>query len=133
MARSEKTVDLSKYNLDIRGVTMRQCDGNDTIEAASRVVPTGDGDIHPRLFGIMHRQQMIAQSIVGYVDANGAAKKCSGPCVESLGWSNQTREFLATVYDYLNDIESDVLEGFKKELAGGSDASKTSPATSSGT
>lgn len=130
MARTkEKTVDLRKYSLDIQEVTVRKCNGDDTIDAASRVVPTGDGDIHPRLFGIMHRQQMIAQSIVSYTDANGKLVKCSGPCVESLGWDNQTREFIATIYDHLNDVEGDVLEGFKKELAGVGSVPATTPAT----
>lgn len=112
---SKKTVDLSGYrDLDITSITMRSVNAEDTLAAAARCTPPdGASIVHPNLFNIMLRQQLLIESIV---EVNG--KPCNGPCLEAMTWSTRTREFLGEIFDYLNAIDDKERSDFQKGLAG---------------
>ena len=113
-----KTVDLREIrDLDLMEVTLRSVNGDDAVEAASRCVPPDGRPVDQNLFGMMIRQQMVAQSIVGFTSIDGMKIKCTGPCLESLQWSARTREFVGEIFDYLNGVSADERESFQKALA----------------
>ncbi len=121
-----KTVDLTPYrDLDIKSIEVRPMTGADTLVAAARCVTPGGEPVVPELFGLMLRQQMIAEAIVA-VDG----KKCHGPCIQSVDWNARTREFVGETYDYVNGLSNDEREAFRKALAG---ASGAQPGTTSTT
>lgn len=111
-------MDLSKYrDLDIKGITMRSVNGNDSLDAASRCVPPDGKDLDGNLFMMLLRQQIIAQSIVSYTNLSGEVVKTNGvACLESLDWSGRTREFLGVLFDHLNGVSSDEREDFHRAL-----------------
>ena len=125
MPKLKKTIDLTKYGLDIKKIEMQTLDGNDHIAAAMRVLPLDGKPMDPHLFRIMLQAQMIAGSItkVDGVDQPGS-------CQDSIKWSIRTREFVGIAFDYMNGISGDEREGFMAELAGGSAPPATTPATS---
>jgi len=113
-----KTVDLSEIrDLDISEVTMRAVNGDDAVEAASRCVPPDGRPVDSNLFGLMIRQQMVAQSITSFVTVDGVRTKCNGPCLESLTWAARTREYVGEIFDYLNGVSREERESFQKALA----------------
>lgn len=122
-----RTFDLSSYrDVDVKSVTFRSVNGNDTLDASARCVPPDGGKIDQNVFILLMRQQIVAQSILSYVDANGKSVTCSGPCLESIGWSSRTREFLAEIFDHMNGVSEEERENFRKSLTstpGSSDVS----------
>lgn len=115
---AQRFFDLSKYrDLDVKGVTMRSLNGNDTLDAASRCVPPDGGSVDGNLFVMLLRQQMLAQSIVSYMNNDGATVKVTGvACLESVAWSGRTREFIGEIFDHLNGVKPDEREDFRKAL-----------------
>lgn len=119
----KRTIDLSQYNLDIKSITMRTVNSQDMLEAAARCVPPDGGDINAYIFQLMHRSQMTIQAIEA-VDG----KPVVGIHVQADRWSLQTMEFVREIYDFMNGVESDVRESFRKGLAA-APASTTQPPT----
>lgn len=112
-----RTFDLSKYrDLDIKSVTVRSVNGNDTLDAAARCIPPDGGNLDQNVFVLLMRQQIIAQSILSYTDANGKTVSCTGPCLDSIGWSARTREFLGEIFDHMNGVSAEEREDFRKSL-----------------
>lgn len=115
-----KSVDLSKWrDLDITYITIRETCARDTMDAASRSLPTDGREIQPQEFGLEMRIQAIAGAIVEYADRDGQRRECRGPCLEYRDWSNRTREFVGEIYDYLNGMSPKERDDFQKALAGG--------------
>lgn len=114
---TEKTFDLTKYpNLDIKSITMRQINGNDTVEAASRCIPMDGKPLDPQMFSLMMRQQTIVQSIVAI---NG--KRCEGPPIgDYMGWANRTVEFVGEIHDYMNGMSREERDNFRATLVASS-------------
>jgi hypothetical protein len=114
-----KKVDLSSIrDIDIKSITVRSVNGEDTLDAAVRVVPGEGQQIDGNIFNIMMRQHMIAQSITE-VDGKAVTGPC---CLESLRWSARTREFVGEIYDFVNGVDPKERENFMKALAGGTPA-----------
>lgn len=113
-----RTVDLGDIrDLDIKEVTVRSVNGDDMVEAASRCVPPDGKPIDGNLFGLMLRQQMVAQAISGFMSVGGERVKCVGPCLDSLMWSSRTREFVGELFDYVNGVSQEERDSFRKALA----------------
>ncbi len=113
-----RTFDLSKYrDLDIKSVSMRTVNGDDTLDAGSRCIPPDGTPLDGNIFNILMRQQVIAQAITGFTPSEGAATVSNGPCLVSLQWNSRTREFIGEVFDYMNGVEASEREDFRKTLA----------------
>lgn len=114
---ASRTFDLSKFrDLDVKAVTARSVTGNDMLDASARCAPPDGGQIDQNIFVMLMRQQMVAQSIIGYVDAKGNSVTCVGPCLESVNWSARTREFLGEIFDHLNGVSQEERLDFRKSL-----------------
>lgn len=115
---SSRYVDLSKYrDLDIRGITMRSVNGNDTLDASARCIPPDGGGLDGNIFVLLLRQQLLAQSIESYVTLEGkTVTKTGSACLESIEWSGRTREFVGEIFDHINGVRADEREDFRKAL-----------------
>lgn len=128
MRARQRTVDLSRYDrLDIKSITMRETNANDTMDAAARSLPPDGQGISAQQFGLEMRNQAVISSIIGY-----DGKTLTGPCMEYMDWSNRTREFVGEIYDYLNGVSDEERTDFRKALAGGAVADSIPSAISSG-
>lgn len=121
-----KPVDLSHIpNIDLDFVEVKSCNGEDSLDAASRCVPPDGSTLDMNLFGLMMRNQMIVQSVVSYTPRSTKVKKeCLAPPVEASQWSNRTREFVGDVYDAMNGTTTEERETFRKALASSTPGSK---------
>lgn len=116
MSREHK-VDLTPLKrVDLKSVTLRITNGEDTIDAAARVVPTDGTPMQPNIFSLQLRYQTVAQGIVAYETADGKVVRCVGPCVEWVKWGRRTMEYVGEVYDFYNGIENDERADFRKTL-----------------
>lgn len=114
-----RTIDLSRFrDLDIKSVTVRSVNGNDTLDAAGRCIPPDGKNTDHNVFILLMRQQIIAQSILSYTSADGKNVSCDGPCLDSINWSARTREFLGEIFDHMNGVSGEERESFRQSLMG---------------
>lgn len=129
-----KKMDLRKYGgLDILDIEMRSLNGHDHLDAAARCVPPDGGQIDGNIFVMLLRQQAVAQAIVSYTRLTGELVEMKGQtCLESIGWSGRTREFVGELFDHLNGVRPDEREDFRKALTfiPGSDGTVSAGSTS---
>ena len=119
-----KTVDFVKMGIrdvSVRSITIKAIDANDMIVAASRCVPPEGTTLDANIFQILIRQHMVLESIT---EVDG--QKLTGPCLDYLKWEQRTREFVSEIYDFVNYVETDERQNFRKALAGGGDGQNTS-------
>jgi hypothetical protein len=112
-----KTVDFKQLGiegLDVQSVTVRVVNGEDSLAAAARCLTSDGKEISGPLFGMMMRQQIVAQAIVE-VDGKPVVGAC---CVQYPRWSNRTRDFVGEVFDFLNEASEEEKRDFRKALAG---------------
>lgn len=110
--------DLSKYrDLDVKSVSMRTVNGEDTLDAGSRCLPPDGSQMDGNIFNILMRQQIMAQAITAFVSKDNVSTVANGPCLESLRWCARTREFLGEIFDYMNGVDREEREDFRRALA----------------
>jgi len=97
---------------------MRTVNGEDTLDSASRCIPPDGTQLDGNIFNLIMRQQILAQAITSFTKLDGTVAPSTGPCLDSLNWSARTREFVGEIFDYMNGVDGDEREDFRKALVG---------------
>lgn len=110
-----KHFDLSRYGdtVSVKSFELEILAGRDSLDATARSIAPMPADgtpptpTHPLVFGVLHRNQLIAQSIS---KVNG--QLVERPFIAWQDWSLRTQEFVVAAYQRLNEAKKSELDDF---------------------